>query len=113
MTEYLKRIAPMIVLPPLVSLVDSDLNQAYLLSEMVTAVQSSCKVQGRDLMEDRWVLFEIEDFAENLRMPEAWIYAQAWQLNGKSFFRSDFTQGAKGVIEINVGKLMELTKEAR
>ena len=98
-------IEPLMIARPTLSLTNCDLNQAYVLSEMVWAVRESSKTWGRNLTADRWVPFEIEDFAENLEMPIEWMITQAEALAGKPFIRYDAKEGSRGVIQINIGRL--------
>jgi len=92
---------------PTVEVVGSDLNQAYLLSQLIWAIN-----EFRD-SNIEWHIFDAEDFANQIGMPYDWLCSQAQDLAKYVFFGWRTWNRPRPIIQLNMNLLLKSFEESK
>lgn len=100
-------IDPLMIARPTVEVVDNDLNQAYLLSQLIWAIKES---HDSDV---EWHDFDAEDFANQIRMPYDWLLEQAQDLAKYVFFGWRTWNRPQPIIQFNLHLFYQSLEESK
>jgi hypothetical protein len=106
-TMKLTDIDPLMIARPTVEVVDNDLNQAYLLSQLIWAIK-----EFRD-SNIEWHNFDAEDFANQIGMPYDWLCSQAQDLAKYVFFGWRTWNRPRPIIQFNLHLFYQTLKESK
>ena len=99
-------IDPLMIARPTVEVVDGDLNQAYLLSQLIwIAIDCSENVE--------WHNFDAEEFANQIGMPYDWLCSQAQDLAKYVFFGWRTWNRPRPIIQFNLHLLRKCIEASK
>jgi hypothetical protein len=102
----LTEIDPLMIARPTVAVVDGNLNQAYLLSQLIWTVN--------DRSEDaEWHNFDAEDFANQIGMSYEWLRSQAQDLARYVFFGWRTWNRPRPIIQFNLHLFYQSLEESK
>jgi hypothetical protein len=106
-TMKLTDIDPLMIARPTVEVVDNNLNQAYLLSQLIWAIK---EFRDSDI---EWHIFDAEDFANQIGMPYDWLCSQAQDLAKYVFFGWRTWNRPRPIIQFNLHLFYQTLEESK
>jgi len=103
----LTEIDPLMIARPTIKVVDNDLNQAYLLSQLIWAIK---EFRDSDI---EWHIFDAEDFANQIGMPYDWLCSQAQDLAKYVFFGWRTWHRPRPIIQFNFHLFYQTFEESK